>query len=482
MKLVKSLLLGSAAGIAAVAAAQAADLPSRKAAPAEYVRICDAYGAGFFYIPGTNTCLHVGGYVRAEYLYMSPQTAYSTGFGGPFGIVPSNLQDSTGFQGRGRVELDARTQTPWGTARAFIGLRMNSTSGPYAGNDNYKTLGLTGVGATTGTTMENAVIQFAGFTFGHTTADIMSFVPPEYYMPMYNYGSPAGFNLLAYTATFGGGFSATLGIEDRASMGWNAPGAATVIGNVGASPAVVNGPYTWPVLAGNIRLDQAWGSFQLSGGVIDNSQRVGPNGLTGFVKESVGWGITGGMKINLPMMGPGDHLILNAAYGDGFLDIVSSANTSAITGDSGRMFGGLLRQDSNAWVHQNAGCVGAVAACYSMSNSTGWSAEAFYDHYWSPTVRSVLMVGYTDITPPASVRNTDWAFGGLSEVKLFRVSVQPIVWNPVPGLELGGEVSYGHLDQTLAHAPGVAPTALPAGWPGPSSDSWQGRIRVTRQF
>ena len=59
MKLVKSLLLGSAAGIAAVAGAQAADLPSRKAAPVEYVRVCSAYGAGFFYIPGTDTCLRI---------------------------------------------------------------------------------------------------------------------------------------------------------------------------------------------------------------------------------------------------------------------------------------------------------------------------------------------------------------------------------------------------------------------------------------
>ena len=48
MKLVKSLLLGSAAGIAAVAGAQAADLPSRKAAPVEYVRVSPAFGANFF--------------------------------------------------------------------------------------------------------------------------------------------------------------------------------------------------------------------------------------------------------------------------------------------------------------------------------------------------------------------------------------------------------------------------------------------------
>ncbi|NBS02452.1 MAG: porin, partial [Rhizobiales bacterium] len=52
MKLTKSLLLASVAGFAAVASAQAADLPSKKAAPVEYVKVCPTYGPGFFYIPG----------------------------------------------------------------------------------------------------------------------------------------------------------------------------------------------------------------------------------------------------------------------------------------------------------------------------------------------------------------------------------------------------------------------------------------------
>ena len=65
MKMVKSLLLGSAAGLVAVAGAQAADLPV-KAAPVQYVKICSLYGVGFYYIPGTDMCLKIGGWVRAE--------------------------------------------------------------------------------------------------------------------------------------------------------------------------------------------------------------------------------------------------------------------------------------------------------------------------------------------------------------------------------------------------------------------------------
>src|SRR5580700_6754799 len=65
MKMVKSLLLGSAAGLVAVAGAQAADLPV-KAKPVEYVKVCSLYGAGFWYVPGTDTCLKIGAYVREE--------------------------------------------------------------------------------------------------------------------------------------------------------------------------------------------------------------------------------------------------------------------------------------------------------------------------------------------------------------------------------------------------------------------------------
>ena len=63
MKMVKSLLLGSAAGVAAIAGAQAADLPV-KAKPVEYVKVCSLYGAGYYYIPGTETCIRIGGFLR----------------------------------------------------------------------------------------------------------------------------------------------------------------------------------------------------------------------------------------------------------------------------------------------------------------------------------------------------------------------------------------------------------------------------------
>ena len=66
MTLIKSLLLGSAAGIVAVATAQAADLPTRKAAPVEYVRVCNVGGITGWTLPGSDTCVKFSGYMTAH--------------------------------------------------------------------------------------------------------------------------------------------------------------------------------------------------------------------------------------------------------------------------------------------------------------------------------------------------------------------------------------------------------------------------------
>src|SRR6516162_8256451 len=109
-----SLLLGSAAGIVASFAAQAGDLPTRKAAPVEYVRICSAYGPGFFYIPGSDTCLRIGG--RALFEYATGNTFNKT-------------TDVSTFQATARLILDARTATDWGLLRAFARIDLSRVSG-----------------------------------------------------------------------------------------------------------------------------------------------------------------------------------------------------------------------------------------------------------------------------------------------------------------------------------------------------------------
>src|SRR6185369_49489 len=87
MKMVKSLLLGTAAGFVAVAGAQAADYPVKSAA-VQYVKICNLYGDGFYYLPGTNICVKIGGYARAEVTYDAHGLAGITN--GPFATATTN--------------------------------------------------------------------------------------------------------------------------------------------------------------------------------------------------------------------------------------------------------------------------------------------------------------------------------------------------------------------------------------------------------
>ena len=74
------LLLGTAAGLIMVAGAHAADMPV-EARPVQHVKICSLYGDGFYYVPGTNTCLKIGGYLRVQAEYNAGAAGAAVGNG-----------------------------------------------------------------------------------------------------------------------------------------------------------------------------------------------------------------------------------------------------------------------------------------------------------------------------------------------------------------------------------------------------------------
>ena len=118
----KSLLLGTAAAFVVAAGAQAADMPV-KAKPVQYVKICSLYGDGFYYIPGTDTCLKLGGYMRV-------QTEYNAGNGGV--AVGTNaiedgqarftrdLTNDVNYRVRAMISWDVRQQTEYGALRTYV--------------------------------------------------------------------------------------------------------------------------------------------------------------------------------------------------------------------------------------------------------------------------------------------------------------------------------------------------------------------------
>jgi len=141
---IKSLLIGSAAAFAAVSGAQAADaIVAAEPEPMEYVRVCDAFGTGFFYIPGTETCLKIGGFVR-----------FQTGIArDELGSYQTNRGENSDWDSFTLVDInfDARNDTELGTLRSFVNLEYN------ADND---------VDGDSGFDVDEAYIELGGFKVG----------------------------------------------------------------------------------------------------------------------------------------------------------------------------------------------------------------------------------------------------------------------------------------------------------------------------
>jgi hypothetical protein len=219
MNMIKSLVLGSAAGLIALSGAQAADLPV-KAKAVEYVKICSLYGAGFYYIPGTDTCIKLGGYVRVD------TTFNGATYGGPAwsGDLGQGNRYRDYFTSRSRMALtvDTRTATEYGVVRTFgqADFQFNN----FGGNTNNPTalatfsadrLSTAGGGYVA---VEMVFIQFAGFTFGKSAS---AYATPWNGYPGNNNSFlmggadyVTGVNNIQYTAQFGNGVSATVGLDD----------------------------------------------------------------------------------------------------------------------------------------------------------------------------------------------------------------------------------------------------------------------------
>src|SRR5262249_18839086 len=256
MKMVKSLVLGSAATLVALGGAQAADLPV-KAKAVEYGKVWSLYGAGFWYIPGTDTCIKLGGYLRAE-VALGTNSDIAGNFN--VGSQGANAQSTPGqgrlgnyytMRAREDLNIDTRTATEYGVVRTYFDGVFSWTTGNFVGTNS--TTGTTAYSGTlasgaspTGTTAFNSVtlygsgsgsvngtdgntsagslgvyyayIQFAGFTMGKA---VSQFDTPWSNYPGNNFdglvgggGTVTGVNQFTYTAQFGNGVSLAVSAED----------------------------------------------------------------------------------------------------------------------------------------------------------------------------------------------------------------------------------------------------------------------------
>src|ERR1700761_2859979 len=237
------VLLSSAATLCVAAGAQAADLPV-KAKAVEYVRVCSLYGAGFWYIPGTDTCIKIGGYLRVDTTFNAAGSYGNPAWSGDSGQRNRYFDD---FVARSRMalQIDTRTATEYGVVRTFA-------QGDFQFN-NYTTANNSVVGAAPAAAgglsgnylnnpgggyvaVEYVFIQFAGFTFGKSASaystpwqgfpsNISSFL-------MGGQNTDTGVNNIQYTAQFGNGVSASIGLDDPTV--WN----RTSVYNLGIPGAI----------------------------------------------------------------------------------------------------------------------------------------------------------------------------------------------------------------------------------------------------
>ena len=483
----RSLILMSTATMV-VAGAHAADLPVRKAAPVDYVRVCDWSGAGYFYIPGTDTCMKLEGLVRAEYAFISDQRAFfpQGTFGqklptiAPGTVIPGRNRDVSGFFARGRLAADVRTQTAYGTLRTYVRYQIDRLQGNYANGTSYGGNASYANQGGNNAYLDKGFIQFAGITAGR----VQSFF--DFYADNYNYeaiaNSDASTNLLAYSYTGGGGLTATISLEDHNqrnnSIGNITGGNYALVGPTGnGSYNVGYGGETVPDVVGQLNFTQAWGQAQISAAyhqLNTVSSALGTTGSGFTSKDDTGFAVRGGVQLKLPMLAAGDDFWLEGGYQEGaylYQNPVSTANA----GVSALTLGGFQHVDRDAIAIAIPGSNGS----YTLAKSRGFSVLAAINHYFTPNFHDVLFGSY-DQASYGQAKNIDWSFGGLGDYSEYRVGNQ-FLWDPVKNLEFGLEVFYAHIDQTLAHNPGQTATALPVGIVK-NGDAFEARLRVERDF
>jgi hypothetical protein len=528
MKTIKSLVLGSAAGLLAMSGAQAADLPV-KAKAVEYVKVCSLYGAGFFYIPGTDTCIKLGGYLRIDTtfnggIYDAPDWSGDAGQGNRY----KNYFDS---RSRMALTVDTRTATEYGVVRTFgqgdfqFSTLGNNTLSPSSVNQTSPVGGANLLDTPGGgyVAVEYVFIQFAGFTFGKSSS---AFATPWNGYPGNNssfllggHDTVTGVNNIQYTAQFGNGVSGTIGLDDptvfnrTVVQNLSIPLTAT-LGTANAYAGVHS-----PDVVGNIRVDQAWGLFQISGALheVDGSYNFlqGSPGSPAAVADTTGlagaaptalseisghpdtkWGgaVMAALNIKNIPTGAGDDIKVDATWSKG--DTKQVISTSAAS-PSFAMFGGSNRAFQSVGFGMTTDGVWLPAANGgdgSIHLTTAYGVRGAFNHNWDPYWSSSLFGSYSAVRYDGTAKANICAnFTGTKVVSAdyscnpdFNVAQLGAItrWTPVKNLTFSAEVMWTHLDQKFTGTAVLAPTApMPsASYEFKDQDTVSLNVRAQRNF
>ncbi|WP_421581156.1 porin [Shinella sp. M31] len=307
---IKGFLIGSAAALVTVSGAHAADaIVAAEPEPMEYVRVCDAFGKGYFYIPGTETCLKIGGYVRmdargGELLGLNANEANGS------------LGDEWDTRSRFDLRLSTASDTEYGALKTYSELRFNWRQGD------------------TSLDVKHAYIDLAGFRVGKTDSAFLTFTDYAGAVlidDQIDFGVDDA-NVIQYNYKSDSGITAVISLEDtdskaaaEAIFGKGTPGSVyqsrhdyipNIVGGVGytseAFSARIVGGYDSAMEEGaiKVRLDGTFGNvsvFAMGGWNTDGDIK------NAYANWGGDWAVWGGASVGLT-----DRVKLNAqlAYDD----------------------------------------------------------------------------------------------------------------------------------------------------------------------
>jgi hypothetical protein len=503
----RQLILGAASSLAILSCAQAADLPV-KAKAVEYVKICSLYGSGFFFIPGTDTCIKIGGYLRADVTFNGGAHG-APAWNGDLG-QQNRYADYYTARSRMALTIDTRTNTDYGVVRTFgqanfqfQNVGNNNPSATVAttfpGGINAAYLSTAGGGYVA---VEYLFLQFAGFTFGHSAS---AYASPWQGFPgnitsflLGGQNTDTGVNNIQYTAQFGNGVSGSIGLDDPTVWDRTAVNNLSIPGAIGANgtgSTAYAGTHA-PDIVGNIRVDQAWGLFQLSGAAHEVSGSYNTLGagavptalseISGHPETKWGGAVMAALNIkNLPT-GAGDDIKMDASYAKGATKyVISTAGSSP----SFAMFGG------SGFAYESVGFGATTDGVYmpgafgtnGIILTTAWGIRGAFNHNWSPFWSSSLFGSYSSVRYDggaddnllgAGTTSAKGAYcaafaashpgqsgvagvGSYSCNPDFNISQLGVTtrWTPVKNLTFSAEVQWVHLDQKMSGSSTFAATA-----------------------
>jgi len=503
MSTFKKMALASAVSLLGISGLQAADLPV-KAKAVEYVRICSLYGAGFFYIPGTDTCIKLGGYLRADVTF-NGSIHGAPAWSGDLG-QQNRYRDYFAARSRLALTVDTRTASEYGVVRTFGQADIQFST---QGSNNVNPVNFTGspsVGTNTGllnqpgegyVAVEYVFIQFAGFTFGKSAS---AYATPWQGFPgninsslLGGQNTDTGINQIQYTAQFGNGVSGSIGLDDP--VVWERTNvfnlALPLNATLGGSNAYA-GVHS-PDIVGNIRVDQAWGLFQISaaahevsgsynilntvgapaGGVgVAGGSPTALSEISGHPDSKWGGSVMAALQVKNIPTGAGDDIKLDVSYAKGVTKNVIATSSAS---PSFAMFGGTSR----AGAYQSVGFGVTTDAVYlpvanggdgSLHLTEAFGIRGAFNHNWDPYWSTSLFGSYSAVrydgvakaficanyTTPAKAVSADYSCNPNYNVSQLGAVTR---WTPVKNLTFSAEVQWFHLDQKFTGAATLGPSA-----------------------